>query len=233
MPSLTIESAISSNKDGEHFIGNRSVASLMKKATLADMMMLLWKGKMPNKNQRELLDTILVAMVEHGVESPSTFVPRIVSSSGNPMNVALASSALAVGTKHGGAIEAAAHVLNLKKSPADIVSELLAQKKNIPGFGHRIYKDEDPRATLIFKRAKQLKFKCTYFAKAYEIEKELKAQKGIQLPLNIDGAAAAAMLELGIDPAYGMALFIIPRLIGAAAHVVEEQQTQKSYRRLE
>lgn len=233
MPTLEINSTISSNQDGEHFIRGKSVASLMKKATLADMMMLLWRGKLPNKNQRELLDTILVAMVEHGVESPSTFVPRIVSSSGNPMNVALASSALAVGTRHGGAIETAAHILNLKKYPTDIVSEFLAQKKNIPGYGHRIYKEEDLRATLIFKRAKQLKFKCAYFAKAYEIEKELKAQKGIQLPLNIDGAAAAAMLELGLDPAYGMALFIIPRLIGAAAHIVEEQQTQHTYRRLE
>ncbi len=233
MPSLQIDSQISSNKDGEHFIRGKSLASLMKKATLADMFMLLWKGEMPTKNQRALLDTILVAMVEHGVESPSTFVPRIVSSSGNPMNVALASSALAVGTKHGGAIEAAAHLLARKESAADLVAEYLAQKKILPGYGHRVYKEEDPRAILIFKRAKQLKFTYKYFKKAYEIQNKLKQQKGMQLPLNIDGAAAAAMLELGIDPTYGMALFIIPRMIGAAAHIVEEQQVQKSYRRLE
>ncbi len=233
MPILEINSQISSNKDGEHFIRGKSVASLMKKATLADMIMLLWRGKMPTANQRALLDTILVAMVEHGVESPSTFVPRISASTGNPMNAALATSALAVGTRHGGAIEAAAHLLARKESAGELVAEYLAQKKILPGYGHRIYKEEDPRATLIFKRAKQLKFTCIYFKKAYEIQTELKQQKGIQLPLNIDGAAAAAMLELGIDPAYGMALFIIPRMIGAAAHIVEEQQTTKGYRRLE
>ncbi|OGY33292.1 MAG: hypothetical protein A3D99_03110 [Candidatus Andersenbacteria bacterium RIFCSPHIGHO2_12_FULL_45_11] len=232
MPSLTIESNISSNKDGEHFIRGKSLSSLVKRATVADMIMLLWRGKLPTKDQRALLDTILVAMVEHGVESPSTFVPRISASTGNAMNAALATSALVVGTKHGGAIEAAAHLLSQKESAAEIVTEYLAQKKILPGYGHRIYKEEDPRATLIFKRAKQLKFKCTYFKKAYNMQGELKKQKGIQLPLNIDGAAAAAMLELGIDPAYGMALFIIPRMIGAAAHIVEEQQTQKGYRRL-
>lgn len=233
MPTLTIESNISSNKNGEHFIRGKSLASLVKKATVADMVMLLWNGKLPTKNQRALLDTILVAMTEHGVESPSTFVPRISASTGNQMNAALATSALAVGTKHGGAIEAAAYILNSKESAADIVRRYLSEKKTIPGFGHRIYKEEDPRAAVIFKRAKQLKFKCEYFKKAYDIQKELKKQKGIQLPLNIDGAAAAAICELRIDPAYGMALFIIPRMIGAAAHIVEEQQTQKGYRRLE
>lgn len=233
MPNLEITSNISSDKNSEHFIRGKSLTSLMKNSTLSDMMMLLWKGKMPTKRERALLDTVLVAMVEHGVEAPSVFIPRIVVSSGNQMNAALAASALAVGAKHGGAIEAAATMMIKQESAADTVRHYLAQKKTIPGYGHRIYKKEDPRATLIFKRAKQLKFKCTYFKKAYDIQKELKKQKGIHLPLNIDGAAAAAMLELGIDPAYGMAIFVIPRMIGAAAHIVEEQQTQKSYRRLE
>lgn len=205
----------------------------MKKATLSDMILLLWKDQMPIKRERALLDTVLVAMVEHGVEAPSAFVPRITVSSGNPMNAALAASALAVGTKHGGAIEAAATMIAANESAADTVRRYLAQKKTVPGYGHRIYKNEDPRAAIIFKRAKQLKFPCEYFKKAYDIQKELKKQKGIHLPLNIDGAVAAAMLELEIDPAYGMALFITPRMIGAAAHVVEEQQTQKNYRRLE
>ena len=122
MPTLTIESSISSNKDGEHIIRDKSLASLVKKATVADMVMLLWNGKLPTKNQRALLDTILVAMTEHGVESPSTFVPRISASTGNAMNAALATSALAVGTKHGGAIEAAAYLLARKESAQDIVS---------------------------------------------------------------------------------------------------------------
>lgn len=229
---LDIATSISKKQGKNHTIRGHKVVNLIKDKTLVDMLFLLWRGDLPTPKEKKLLDAMLVSVVEHGVEAPSIFISRVVASTGNTMNAALASSALSVGEKHGGAIESAARMLLDEKSAQEIVEERLTQKRTIPGLGHKVYKTEDPRTTAIHAKAEQLKFKNTYFKKAYDIETEFKKQKGKKLPLNVDGALAACMLELGFDPMYGKALFIIPRMIGASAHVVEELSGSTSYRRL-
>lgn len=203
------------------------------KYSFAEVIFLLWRGKLPEKPEVQLLDAILVAAVEHGVAPPSAFIPRVVASTGNPMHVALASGMLAIGTRHGGAIQAAAEMLASPEKPADIVSAALAAKKPIPGLGHQVYKDVDPRAKAIYDQAKKLKLAGKFFAKAYAIEKEFKKQKGKHIPLNIDGAMAAGMLELKLDPKLAEAVFLLSRLVGMAAHVKEEQEQNNPYYRLE
>ncbi|MBI1833201.1 MAG: hypothetical protein HYR90_00020 [Candidatus Andersenbacteria bacterium] len=229
---LDIETAISENKDGHHYIHGHDVLELIEKKSFTDMLFLLWRGNEANAKEKELLEAMLVACVEHGVEAPSLFVPRVVASTGNDMNASLAASALTVNKKHGGAIEAAASMLAEDKIAEDSVKERLESKKIIPGLGHKIYKDEDPRATVLGKKAEGLGFQGGYFKKMYAIEAAFESMKGKRLPVNIDGALAAGMLELKLNPVYGMALFIIPRLVGAAAHIVEEQKSGGSYRRL-
>ena len=117
----------------------------------------------------------------------------------------------------------------VKKSAKEIVNE----NKIIPGFGHKVYKNKDPRAFAIYKKAKELGFSCKYFNLAYEIEKEISKKKGKKIPLNIDGAIATSMLELNLDLQLGKALFIIPRLVGSAAHILEEYKQKNPYYRLE
>ena len=209
-----------------------SAEEAINKHSFIETRLLLWRGKLPDKPEAELLNAILVSAVEHGVEPPSVFVPRVVASVGNPMHVALASGLLATGTRHGGAIQAAAEMLASQDAPADIVARALDTKKPIPGLGHQVYKDVDPRAEAIYNKANQLKFKCKYFQKAYEIEKEFKKQKGKHIPLNIDGAMAAGMLELKLDPKLAEAVFLLSRLVGMAAHVKEEQEQNNPYYRL-
>jgi citryl-CoA lyase len=136
---------------------------------------------------------------------------------------------LSIGKNHGGAGEAAAELLSSEASAAEIVEE----RKVIPGFGHKIYKDEDPRATAIYQKAKDLGFECTYFDKAYAVERALEEKKGKKIPLNIDGAQAAALLELGFDWRLGEAFFLMGRIVGMSAHVLEELEQKNSYHRLE
>lgn len=229
---LEIESTISKSKNGRHAIRNHDLIKLIEKHSLVDVIFLLWRGNLPKVREAKLLESMLVASVEHGIEAPSLFIPRVVASTGNSMNAALAAAALAVGTRHGGAIEAAAFLFARPEKPAKLVAEYLAAKKIIPGLGHKIYKTEDPRATAIYTKAKQLRLADRYFQKAYAIERTFKKAKGKHLPLNIDGAIAAGLLELGFDPRLGQAFFIIPRLIGAAAHILEELGSGQSYRRL-
>lgn len=230
--SLEIISSISSNKNGRHTIRGHDLITLMQKRSVVDMIFLLWRGDFPSPREKQLLEAMLVASVEHGVEAPSLFIPRVVASTGNSMNAALAASTLAMGTKHGGAIEGAAQLLISDLSAADLVTAALNHKRRLSGYGHKIYKDHDPRSAALAAKARSLKFYGPYFKKAYTIEKELAKAKGSKLPLNVDGAIAAGLLELDFDPRLGQAFFIIPRLIGAAAHVLEEISQGKSYHRL-
>lgn len=229
---LNLTTKLSSFKHNHHRIRNHDLIKLIEKHSLIDVIFLLWRGNLPKAREGKLLESMLVASVEHGLAAPSIFIPRVVASTGNSMNAALAASALAVGTRHGGAIEAAAYLLARPGKPAQLVAEYLATKKTIPGLGHKIYKTEDPRATALYHRARQLHFKCHYFKKAYAIERAFQKEKSKRLPLNIDGAIAAGLLELGFDPRLGQAFFIIPRLIGAAAHILEELASGQSYHRL-
>lgn len=229
---LELTTNISKSDNHEHAIRGHKLLKLIKEKSLTDVIFLLWRGSFPSKKEKQLFESMWITVLEHGIAPPSTFIPRVVASTGNSLSAALASSALAIGPKHGGAIEAAAQLLSLEKTAAEIVSDAQKNNRRLAGFGHAVYKDADPRATLLFQLTKKLKFSGKYFKKAYQIEKELAKTKNKTIPLNIDGAIAAGILELGFDPRLANAFFIIPRLIGSTAHVLEEMDATKKYHRL-
>ncbi len=230
---MKFETNISSNKQGEHHIYDHSISELMNKRTFTESVYLLYTGKMPSDGERMLLDTMLVSAIEHGVEAPSLYVPRVSAASGNSVHTAIASGILSIGEAHGGAGEAAAYLLSRPEAAEILVSEYGDAKKYMPGFGHRIYKVEDPRATIINTKAKEAGVPLASFEKAYAIEAELEKQKGKKLPLNIDGAFAAGVLSLGMDPRAGKALFVLARVAGMGAHAIEELKQGNGYRRLD
>ncbi len=225
--------AISTHKNGELYIRGESLTKLIDKHSFTEAIFLVLKGTLPSKSEKEMLDAILVAPIEHGVEAPSAFVARTVVSTGNPMNTALAAGLLATGDWHGGAIEQAARMLQSSKMSAQIVSETLTKRERLSGYGHKIYKEIDPRATAIFAKAKKLKFYGKYVSRALAIQKELEKQSGKKLALNIDGAIAAIISELGFDWRLGKAFFALGRLPGIIAHAHEEMVNEKPYRRFE
>ena len=227
------KTAISCHKDGKLLIYGKELSNLIEKATFSEVVLLLLKGVMPKKDEVELLDACLVAMAEHGVQAPSTFVARSSISVGNPFNAALAAGILATGEWHGGAIERCAKYLQSGKDAHAIVDEGIARGERMPGFGHKIYKDEDPRMVALFKKAHDLGFTSKYIARIGEIGEELEKKTGKRLPINIDGAVAAIISELGIDWRFGKALFVLGRMPGMMAHIREEMVNEKPYRRLD
>ncbi len=226
---MQFKTSISKTINNEHFVRGHNLVQLINKHSFAETMMLLLRGDLPTKNEAKFLEKLLIASSENGVEAPSLYSPRISVASGNSFHVALAAGILAIGEHHGGAGEACAEILASLKNPKEIVSE----NKIIPGFGHKIYKNSDPRTTALYAEAKKMKLSCKFFNKAYAIEKELENSKGKKLPLNIDGALAAGILELKLDPRLGKAIFIMARIVGMSAHVLEELNQKNSYRRLE
>ncbi len=208
------------------------VSDLVGKATFTDMICLLLKGELPKKGERELLDAIFVSAAEHGIQVPSITSARIVQSAGNSINTSVAAGVLAIGDHHGGAVEQAAKLFQEKCSQkaADVIREMISRKERVPGYGHKHY-DQDPRVVPLFALAEKHNISGKHVQFAKEIDKELCSQSKKVLHLNIDGAIAAIISDLGFPWQSARAFFIIPRTAGIAAHVVEERMSGEVYRR--
>lgn len=215
---------------GLHIRGVRHT-TLIKKASFAEAAFLLIAGRKGSRREIRLFETCLVAAIEHGIEVPSAFAARVSASSDNPLHVATAAGILAIGNRHGGAGEKALELLLDPRDAESLVKEECARGTRLAGFGHREYKNEDPRVTVIEKVARKLNYRKG-FARARAIESALGKIKGKHFPLNIDGALAACMLELGLSPLLGKPLFALARLPGIIAHAYEEAVLEKTYRRL-
>ena len=179
-----------------------------------------------------MLDAMLTAAVEHSVAVPSISAARIVASAGNSMNAGVAAGILAIGEHHGGAIEKCAKILQETQDVKGLIDAMLLRKERMPGFGHKVYK-RDPRAVQLVEIAQSEKVAGKFVKLAQEIDHLLWKKTDKELHLNIDGAMAAILSDLGVPWQMARAFFIIPRTVGICAHVHEETVFEKPYRRFE
>jgi len=223
------------SKSGEDLlVRGYKLSNLAGKITFTDMICLLLKGELPKKGEREVLDAIFVSAAEHGIQVPSITAARIVQSAGNPLNASVAAGILAIGDSHGGAVEQAAKLFQEHSSEkaVGIVKQMISRKERVPGYGHKVY-DQDPRVAPLFALAEKHKLSGKHIKFAKEIDKELFKQTKKTLHLNIDGAIAAVISDLGFPWQAARAFFIIPRTAGIAAHAVEERMNESPFRRLD
>ena len=204
---------------------------------------LLLKGELPSEEHGKMIDAILTACIDHGVTPPSSIASRIVASGGVPLPTAVAAGVLSIGDAHGGAIEKGAEFLqdgvvrmkNEKKSIAEmgriLVKESRENHKRILGFGHRVH-TADPRTKRLFTLADELKISGDHIALSKIIETELESSAGRKLPINVDGAIAAIISDMGFDYRLGKAFFLLGRVAGLTAHVYEEQTREKPMRKM-
>jgi citrate synthase len=215
------------------------VSQLMEKSSFSDMVYLLLKGELPDSKSSEMMRAILVSSIDHGVTPPSVLAARTVMSAGNSLNTAVAAGIMAIGDVHGGAIEQSARIMQevaAKDGPVDqlateLVTDMKSRKKRLPGFGHRLH-TADPRTAKMFEMAAELEFSGRHVDLALAIEKALEASSGKKLPINVDGAIAAVISDMGFDWRLGKAFFMISRIVGLVAHVYEEKTTQRPMRNL-
>ncbi|MFH2055681.1 MAG: citryl-CoA lyase [bacterium] len=233
------ESAIS--EIGANLIRVRGydVAALMEKASFSDVIYLLLKGELPDEKTSEMMRAILVSSVDHGVTPPSVLATRTVMSAGNSLNTAVAAGVLAIGDVHGGAIEQSARIMqelaaqdgSTAELANKLVADLKASNKRMPGFGHRLH-TADPRTARMFALAAKLQFAGRHVELALAIEQTLAESSGRKLPINVDGAIAAVISDMGFDWRLGKGFFIISRVAGLVAHAYEEKTTQRPMRKL-
>lgn len=187
----------------------------------ADAIWLLLKGEKPSEEESEIFNTILSSSIDHGVGNPSTVSARTVQSGGNDMNTSVAGGILSLGDAHGGAIQECMKILQSNMSAEEIVEKYLENGEKIPGLGHKVYEDKDPRTAKLFEKAESLGLESSYMDKMKKIQ-EVFADKKVSLVINVDGGISAVMSDLGWEPELGKGFFIIARTPGLVAHVREE-----------
>ena len=187
----------------------------------ADAIWLLLKGEKPSEEESEIFNTILSSSIDHGVGNPSTVSARTVQSGGNDMNTSVAGGILSLGDAHGGAIQECMEILQSNMSAEEIVEKYLENGEKIPGLGHKVYEDKDPRTAKLFEKAESLGLESSYMDKMKKIQ-EVFADKKVSLVINVDGGISAVMSDLGWEPELGKGFFIIARTPGLVAHVREE-----------
>ncbi len=226
------------------YVRGHRIDKLMGKITFPQAIYLILKGELPDANTGKMIDAIFVSSIDHGATPPSTLAARTIASTGSPLNAALAGGILAIYKWHGGAIEQAMHhyidVINISKNENISIEEAaykftkasLDAKKRLSGFGHR-YHTNDPRTQKLFEIAKETGFYGDYVKAALSIKDAIKKIKGKDLPINVDGAIAAVLCEMGFPPELGNAFFIIARTPGMIAHIYEEQTEMKPMRKID
>lgn len=228
------KTAISKADDKGNAIRGYDLNDLIGNLSFCEMIYLILKGELPAGNEAKMLDAMLVACTEHSIAPPSILSARTAVSSGNPFNVGVAAGILSIGEHHGGAVEQCARILqeNAGKNAEEFARKMKEEGKRIPGFGHKTY-TTDPRTAELFRLAENYGVKGNHCRFAEEIEAALEKASGRKLCLNIDGAIAAIMSDMGMDWRLGKGLFTIGRAVGITAHTYEEITREKPYRRLE
>lgn len=243
MTELHWKTAITDVMPNKISIRGYPVDKLMGKITFSQAIYLVLKGELPSPEVGKLIDAIFVSSIDHGASPPSALAARTVASTGAELNSAMAAGVLAISRFHGGAIEEGMRLfLEVAKraessgsSEEDTVREILHEMKGkgqrASGYGHRLH-TQDPRTAKLFSLAEELGLAGKHVRIARTVEKVLAEQQGKLLPINVDGAIAALLCDLGIPPEIGNAFFIIARVPGLVAHIHEEKSRMKPMRKI-
>jgi citrate synthase len=203
--------------------------------TVAEKFLLRWRGEADPRHVKAI-DTYWICTAEHGLNA-STFTGRIVASTGADCGAALSAAVGALsGPLHGGAPAYVIPMLDEVASAGDperYVKDLLDRGGRIMGFGHRIYRAEDPRSRILKRTAKELG------APRVEVAEELEgiALAALQerhpervLATNVEYYSAVVLDIADIPPALAPAMFACSRVAGWSAHILEQKRTGRLFR---
>jgi len=206
---------------------------LLGKITFAQMVYLMLVGRMPTAEEGRMVDTMLIVLVDHGMTTGAAAARMTFHSAPEAIQGAVAAAILGAGSVHLGSSEHCAKMLNdalpkdSKETDLDgialkTVEKRLANNQLIPGIGHGIHTQGDPRAERLFEVAQETKVYGRYCELLRKIGKIADQRVGKHLPVNVTGAIAAISLDMGIHWQMSKSFAILGRALGGLAHVGEE-----------
>jgi citrate synthase len=203
--------------------------------TAAEKFLLRWRGE-ANPDDVKAIDTYWICTAEHGLNA-STFTARITASTGADCGAAMSSAVGALsGPLHGGAPARVLPMLDevaASGDPAGYVKDLLDKHGRIMGFGHRIYRAEDPRSRILKQTAKELGSARMEVAEALEeaaLAELVKRKPDYVIATNVEFYSAVVLDLAEVPPDLTPAMFACARVAGWSAHILEEKRTGRLIR---
>jgi citrate synthase len=203
--------------------------------TAAERFLLRWRGEADERHVRAI-DSYWVSAAEHGANA-STFTARIVASTGADCGAAMSSAVGALsGPLHGGAPTRVLKMLDEVARSGDAeryVKELLDRGERLMGFGHRVYRAEDPRARVLRRTAQELESTRVEVAEALEraaLEELARRHPERVLATNVEFWSAVVLDIAEIPPPLFPAMFACARVAGWSAHILEQKSTGRLIR---
>jgi len=207
---------------------------VLKGTTAAERFLLAWRGEIDERHAKAI-DTYWICTAEHGLNA-STFTARIVTSTAADCGAVLASAVGALsGPLHGGA---PARVLPMLDAVAELgdadkwVRDALGRGERIMGFGHRVYRAEDPRSRVLRRTAKELGSPRVEVAEALEeaAHKAIAERHPDHSYTNVEFWSAVVLDVAEVPPALAPAMFACSRCAGWSAHALEQRRTGRLIR---
>jgi citrate synthase len=203
--------------------------------TTAERFMIRWRGE-PDPKHVQAVDAYWVSAAEHGMNA-STFTARVIASTGADVAACLSGAVGAMsGPLHGGAPSRVLHMLDAVERTGDAlgyVRGVLDRGERLMGFGHRVYRAEDPRAAVLRETAQRLG--APRFETAIALEQaalgELQARRPDRvLATNVEFWAAVMLDFAQVPPSMFTPMFSCARTAGWSAHILEHKRTGRLLR---
>jgi citrate synthase len=194
------------------------------------------RGEQPSEEEARTFDVAMILHADHEMNA-STFTARVIASTLSDMHSAVTGAIGALkGPLHGGANEQVMRTLESIRDPDRIEEEVrrrLEEKQRIMGFGHRVYKTMDPRAAILKEYSKMLSEHAdgsepNWFDMSERMERVVTEEKGLYP--NVDFYSASTYHYLGIPTDLFTTLFVASRVVGWAAHVIEQHRDNRLIR---
>ena len=206
-----------------------------KAKTIVERFMIRWRGE-PDPRHVQAVDAYFVSAAEHGMNA-STFTARVIASTGADVAAALSGAVGAMsGPLHGGAPSRVLHMIEEVEKSGDAqkyVKDLLDNGERLMGFGHRVYRAEDPRARVLRRTARELQMPRYEVAEALEKAAlaELRERRPDRvLETNVEFWAAIVLDFAEVPSNMFTAMFTSARTAGWSAHILEEKKTGRLIR---
>ncbi len=203
--------------------------------TAAEKFLLRWRGE-ASPDHVKAIDTYWICTAEHGLNA-STFAARVTASTGADCGASLSSAVGALsGPLHGGApayVKPMLEEVQQMGDPERWVREALASGKRIMGFGHRIYRAEDPRSRILKRTARELGAPQVEVAEQLEeVALRVLQEKSPDrvLATNVEYYSAIVLDVAEIPPPLAPAMFACSRVAGWSAHILEQKRTGRLFR---
>lgn len=210
-------------------------SEINKAHTVVERMLMGWRGEI-NPVHARAIDAYFVSAAEHGMNA-STFTSRIIASTGADVAAAISGAIGAMsGPLHGGAPSRVLHMIEEVEQKGDArkyVRDLLDKKERLMGFGHRVYRAQDPRARTLRRTAQELEI--PRYEVALELEKAALAELAERNPdrvleTNVEFWAAIILDFAEVPSHLFTSMFTSARTAGWSAHIMEQKRTGKLVR---